>query len=320
MGAWYNPMTGAYRTRLRRVPTVRRCRHGRVLQSAHWHVHSRRRRVQTVQDRARPVRPTTRAPEPTRKRGRGRTSTATGVPARCSAVTTGRRPRIARTIGRARRHRGSGRAKAAPPSRGRGRPGTARPLGVQGSGDIYAGRDGNVYRPADGGGWETNNGSGGWSPVQGEGAQPKAGQTRAGQTDATNRAGQTGSMAPRLVPVRSASSIATAVRGQRATSARPTAPVGKEAARRDPVRAATAGRDPADARAAVAARDARHRAGPERLNADDPNLRRAGDRARCGRRRTRGRCRSRASEPGGHADASRRRPVSRRRRPDLRVG
>jgi len=32
-------------------------------------------------------------------------------------------------------------------------------------GDIYAGRDGNVYRKTEGGSWEQGNGSGGWSPV-----------------------------------------------------------------------------------------------------------------------------------------------------------
>ncbi len=34
-------------------------------------------------------------------------------------------------------------------------------------GDVYAGRDGNVYRKTEGGSWEQNNGSGGWSPVSG---------------------------------------------------------------------------------------------------------------------------------------------------------
>ena len=37
-------------------------------------------------------------------------------------------------------------------------------------GDVYAGRDGNVYRKTEGGSWEQANGSGGWSPVSGGGS------------------------------------------------------------------------------------------------------------------------------------------------------
>ena len=43
MGAWYNPYTGALRTRLRRLRSVRRRRDGRVLQSADRDLRARRR-------------------------------------------------------------------------------------------------------------------------------------------------------------------------------------------------------------------------------------------------------------------------------------
>jgi len=48
-------------------------------------------------------------------------------------------------------------------------------------GDIYAGRDGNVYRRDEGGGWQQSNGSGGWSNATSE---------RAGQLD-SDRAART---------------------------------------------------------------------------------------------------------------------------------
>jgi hypothetical protein len=38
-------------------------------------------------------------------------------------------------------------------------------------GDVYAGRDGNVYRKTEGGSWEQANGSGGWNPVGGGASQ-----------------------------------------------------------------------------------------------------------------------------------------------------
>ena len=41
-------------------------------------------------------------------------------------------------------------------------------------GDVYAGRDGNVYRRTEGGGWEQSNGSGGWSSVEGGQASQQA--------------------------------------------------------------------------------------------------------------------------------------------------
>ncbi|HEX5109084.1 MAG TPA: hypothetical protein VFV95_11580 [Vicinamibacterales bacterium] len=57
-------------------------------------------------------------------------------------------------------------------------------------GDIYAGRDGNVYRRTDGG-WEQSNGSGGWEPSQSPGAEPRDRQTTAGDR-ATTGTGQAG--------------------------------------------------------------------------------------------------------------------------------
>jgi hypothetical protein len=46
-----------------------------------------------------------------------------------------------------------------------GRTGNQTTVGRTQGGDVYAGRDGNVYRKTEGGGWEASNGSGGWNPV-----------------------------------------------------------------------------------------------------------------------------------------------------------
>ena len=93
MGAWYNPYTGGYGRGYGGVRPVRRRRHGRVA-TTRGPAPTRAARRRTVRtDHAPPARPTTRAPEPTRRRGRARTSTATGARARCSAATTGRRRR-----------------------------------------------------------------------------------------------------------------------------------------------------------------------------------------------------------------------------------
>lgn len=43
--------------------------------------------------------------------------------------------------------------------------GSQTTVGRTAGGDVYAGRDGNVYRKTEGGGWESSNGSGGWNPV-----------------------------------------------------------------------------------------------------------------------------------------------------------
>ena len=48
MGAWYNPYTGAYGRGYGRLRTVRRRRHGRLLQPAHRHLRARRSRLRSV--------------------------------------------------------------------------------------------------------------------------------------------------------------------------------------------------------------------------------------------------------------------------------
>ena len=63
--------------------------------------------------------------------------------------------------------------------------GSRTTVGRSEGGDVYAGRDGNVYRRTEGGGWEQSNGSGGWSPTDGQGAQ----QAR----DRAAQSGRTGS-------------------------------------------------------------------------------------------------------------------------------
>ena len=110
-GAWYNPWTGAYgRSAVAYgpyggagVPSRYNPRTG---------TYSRGAAAWGPTARAATARPTTRAPAPTARRGRGRTSTAVGAARRCSAATTGRGPRASPTTGRARR-RASRRALAA---------------------------------------------------------------------------------------------------------------------------------------------------------------------------------------------------------------
>jgi hypothetical protein len=65
-------------------------------------------------------------------------------------------------------------------------------VGRTSGGDIYAGRDGNVYRRGTGGGWEQSNGSGGWSSVDSsQRTQALGGQTgQTGTSTTTNRVGQ----------------------------------------------------------------------------------------------------------------------------------
>jgi hypothetical protein len=65
-----------------------------------------------------------------------------------------------------------------------GTSGTRTTVGRTQSGDIYAGRDGNVYRRNEGGGWQQSNGSGGWNNVDTTATRDRAAQ--AGST-ATNR-------------------------------------------------------------------------------------------------------------------------------------
>jgi hypothetical protein len=57
-------------------------------------------------------------------------------------------------------------------------------------GDVYAGRDGNVYRRTDSG-WEQSNGSGGWSQADGPSAEPRDRQTTGDRTS-TGNTGQAG--------------------------------------------------------------------------------------------------------------------------------
>jgi hypothetical protein len=61
------------------------------------------------------------------------------------------------------------------------RQGDRTTVGRTQGGDIYAGRDGNVYRRNEGGGWEQSNGSGGWNPVEGGGQGAQAARDRAAQ-------------------------------------------------------------------------------------------------------------------------------------------
>jgi hypothetical protein len=70
-------------------------------------------------------------------------------------------------------------------------PGGSTTVGRTQSGDIYAGRDGNVYRRNDGGGWEQSNGSGGWNSVdRPQGAGDRAGTAAtAGTTQRATGAG-----------------------------------------------------------------------------------------------------------------------------------
>jgi len=88
-------------------------------------------------------------------------------------------------------------------------PGGSTTVGRTQGGDVYAGRDGNVYRRNEGGGWDQSNGSGGWNPVDspdrptptgdragtaGDRAATgdRAAGAGAGTTAATPRAGTTG--------------------------------------------------------------------------------------------------------------------------------
>ncbi len=67
--------------------------------------------------------------------------------------------------------------------------GVARTAG----GDVYAGKDGNVYKKNEGGGWEQSNGSGGWSQVDGAQARDRAETSGAtGQLERDSSARATG--------------------------------------------------------------------------------------------------------------------------------
>ena len=106
---------------------------------------------------------TTRAPARSARRCRDRTSTAAGDRPPCSAAINGRRrSRVTRnaTGTTSRFTQGSGGGEALT----RRGPQGGTTLGRTGSGDVYAGRDGNVYRNQ-GGTWQKY-GDGGWSSAQ----------------------------------------------------------------------------------------------------------------------------------------------------------
>jgi hypothetical protein len=63
----------------------------------------------------------------------------------------------------------------------RGSDGQGAMIGRSGSGDFYAGKDGNVYRRDSNGNWYQNSGSGSWNPVE----RP----SRSGTAGTTERAG-----------------------------------------------------------------------------------------------------------------------------------
>jgi hypothetical protein len=67
------------------------------------------------------------------------------------------------------------------------RSGSRTTVGRTEGGDVYAGRDGNVYRRNDGGGWEQSNGSGGWNPVEGNGEAAQQARDRAAQSGGQTR-------------------------------------------------------------------------------------------------------------------------------------
>jgi hypothetical protein len=100
-----------------------------------------------------------------------------------SRVTNNRTGTTTRTM------QGSGGGAAVTRTGPQGNAGVARTA----SGDVYAGRDGNVYRQQDSGGWQKYDGSGNWSDVQTPAprdqtrertAQGQAGNARAGAADA----------------------------------------------------------------------------------------------------------------------------------------
>ena len=173
-GRLVQPVHRRLRARLRGVRPVRRRRHGRVLQSAHRHLRARRRGLRSVRVARRRLRPTTRAPGTYAQTRQG-----SNVYGNWGTSSVQRGDDWAQTAHRenyrtGRRRPGSAPATAAvrfaPAVRA-----ASTTVGRTGSGDVYAGHDGNVYRRTDGGGWEQNNGSGGWTPTTGEGAQPRQG-------------------------------------------------------------------------------------------------------------------------------------------------
>ncbi len=141
--------------------------------------------VRTARAARRP--PTTRAPAHTARPGRARTSTAAGARPASRAATSGRPRRDTRTTSREiprATAQGSGGGEAI---RRTGGPGGSTTVGRTGSGDVYAGHDGNVYRKQ-GDSWQQY-GEGGWNSV--DRPEPQAGETgRSGATATAERCGR----------------------------------------------------------------------------------------------------------------------------------
>ena len=174
MGAWYNPYTGALRTRLRRR-TARTAASG-------WARRYNPRTGTYARGAA------AYGPYGSRAAGQAynpRTGTyaqtrqGSNVYGNWGTSSVQRGDDWAQTA-----HRDELRAPARP-RRGvrtsdgggavtRSGPAARTTVGRTSGGDVYAGRDGNVYRQNDGGGWEQNNGSGGWNPADGGHADRRA--------------------------------------------------------------------------------------------------------------------------------------------------
>jgi hypothetical protein len=181
-GAWYNPWTGAYgRSAVAYGPTE-----ARASARATTRGRAPTREARPPGDRtAREATPrhTIRAPGHTRRRARGRTSTAAGAAPPCSAATIGRRPHASRTTARAtqRAYAGERWRRDGPAEGAEGSGGVAR----TGSGDIYAGRDGNVYRQQDGNWQKYENGS--WGDAEKPANRPSTTDRSSSTTRATER-------------------------------------------------------------------------------------------------------------------------------------
>ncbi len=186
--ARYNPWTGTYRPERRRVWTVRWGGGERPIQPAHRNLLREEPRRGDRMARAVSGKPRTRAPVLTVRPGRAPTSTAAGDRRRSSAVTTGRRPTASPIVRRATPLASHApttvrRSAAATP----GKAVDSSPLGE--GGNVYAGRDGNVYR-RDGDTWQKHE-NGEWGNVgnrpQGQGTDRAATGDRASQAGAVTR-------------------------------------------------------------------------------------------------------------------------------------
>ena len=146
-GAWYNPWTGALRPQRGRVRPVRRRRRRRALQPAHRHLRARRGGVGPVRRARRTAQaynPRTGTYAQTRQGSNVYGSWGSTVRAARRRLGADRarheqphRQHDARDAGQRRRRR---RSRATRPGPGGGT------VARTGSGDVYAGRDGNVYK------------------------------------------------------------------------------------------------------------------------------------------------------------------------------